>query len=174
MDFENFWNKALSETQIIRTRVQGLFTFTETHVPYIFLCESSVNEGDTLVRKGEVLVERPALILPPNHPKFEGFDFTEQEKEAALVDFLLVRGVSLPSLRYNNKTHSLDIFEDKLKTAIGHYKELLLGQEDVHTGLIVGPEDCWQYSLLIFICTQIARNADTDIRKLLEKFKKKE
>ena len=82
--------------------------------------------------------------------------------------------MTVPSLKYNNKTQSLDIREGKLGTAVGHYSQLLQQQEDVHTGLIVGPEDYWQFSLLIFVCSQVAKNADVDIRKLLDEYKKKQ
>ncbi len=175
MDLESQWQKALKETEIIRSRVQGLFTFTDTRVPYILLSESTINLGDTVVRSGEVLVEKPSLILPPNLPQFDGFEFDDKgdAHNEQFVNFLLVRGVSLPSLRYNNRTGSLDLHEDKLKGAIRHYKEILQGREDVHTGLIVGPEDCWQFSLLIFICSQVLRNSDADLRGLLDKLKGK-
>ena len=175
MDLEEIWNKALKNTEIIRTRVQALTTFTETRVPYILLSESSINIGDTVVRKGEVIVEKPAIFLPPNIPQFKGFDFEQRDagfNEDSLINFLFVRGISLPSLKYSNTTHSLDIFEDKLSKAIVHYQELLTKQENVHTGLIAASEDCWQFSVLIFICSQIAKNADMDIKKLLEKYRK--
>jgi len=154
--------------------VQALMTFSETLVPYIFLAESAVNEGNTVVRKGEILVEKPSLILPPNVPQFEGFGLEQDYGDYnSLINFLLVRGVTLPSLKYNNKTLSLDIYEGRLKDAIGHYLDQLQGQENVHTGLITGPEDCWQFSVLIFICAQIAKNVDSDIKKLLEEHKKR-
>ncbi len=175
MDFENAWGRALKNTEIIRSRVQALLTYDDTHVPYILLSESSVNVGDTVVRRGEVVIAKPSLILPPNIPQFEGFELNQGEgvNENAFINFLLVRGVTLPSMMYNNKTYSLDLFEDKLTNAIRHYKDMLQSEENVHTGLVVAPEDGWQFSLLIFICSQVARNADVDIRKLLDDFKKK-
>ena len=84
-----------------------------------------------------------------------------------------MRGISFPSLKYDNRTQSLDIHEGKLSQAIKNFQEDLQRKEDVHTGLVVGPEDCWQFSLLIFICTQVAKNADQDIRHLLDEYKKR-
>ncbi len=175
MDVQERWEKALEKTEIIRPRVQDLYTFSHTDLPYIFLSESSINTGDTVVRKGSVTVEKPSLILPLGLPHFEGFDF---EKDSGATDdkvasFLLVRGVKFPSLRYNNKTYSLDIFEGRLSKAIEQFRDKLQREEDVLTGLIIGPEDCWQFSVLIFICTQVMRSADGDIRRLMEDFKKK-
>ena len=174
MDIYEDWSRALKNTEIIRPRVQSLLTFKDTHVPYILLSESSINLGDTVVRQGEVIVEKPSLILPPNIPQFDGFDFEEESADKnAIINFLLVRGVSIPSLHYSNKTYMVDIYEGNLNKAISHYQELLQHQENVQAGLMTGPEDCWRFSVIIYICSQIAKNADTDIRKLLEEYKKK-
>ncbi|MCA9406871.1 MAG: hypothetical protein KC684_10050, partial [Candidatus Omnitrophica bacterium] len=96
------------------------------------------------------------------------FDTEEGVDQNQLINFFIVRGVSFPSLRYNNQTNSLDVFEGRLSQAIEHYKNLLQQQEDVTAGLITGPEDVWQFSLLIFVASQIMKNADMDIRKLLD------
>jgi len=175
MDLQEAWGRALKHTEIIRARVSALQTFQATHVPYILLSESSVNEGDTAVRRGEVMVDRPSLILPPNMPQLEGFDFNSEDgfDQQAMLNFLLIRGVSLPSLKYNNTTSSLDVFEGDLTKAVKHYQEDLQRQENVSAGLLVGPEDVWQFSLLIFVCSQIARNSDSDIRKLIDEYKKR-
>ena len=172
------WTKALKQTEIIRSRVQALSMSGNTCVPYLLLSESSINVGDTVVRKGEVLVQKPSLFIPPNNPQFEGFEFenedgTEAFDENSFINFLIVRGISIPSLCYDNKTSSLDIYEGKLSKAIKHHENILQQQENVHTGLLVGPEDCWQFSILIFICSQIIKNADQDIQRLLDEYHRK-
>ena len=175
MDLEKYWQKALQQTEVIRSRIQPLLTMGDTRVSYVLLSESTINVGDTVVRKGEVLMHRPSIIIPPNHPQFSGFDFEDKMSvnEESLISFLLVRGISLPSMQYNNTTSSLDIYEGKLSDAVKNYEDILIRKEDVHTGLVVGPEDCWQFSLLIFVCMQAARNAESDIRKLLEEYHRK-
>jgi len=124
MDSTSAWEKALRETNIIRSRIIGLQTFGETQVPYILLSPSTINEGDTVVRTGEVLVHRPSLILPPNIPQLEGFNFEDEEgpfKENTMINFLMVRGITLPSMKYDNKIFSLNVFEGKIENAIGFY-----------------------------------------------------
>lgn len=175
MDIQELWEKALKETQILRPRIKDLQAFSSTQLPYIILCASSVNPGDTAVRKGEVEVERPSLIMPTHSPQFEGFDFEKELKinQDLLTSFLIIRGARFPSLIYNNKTDSLSVFEGNLDKAIGFYRERLQRQEDVSSGLIVAPEDCWQFSLLIFIAQAVARSAGSDIERLLEDYRKK-
>jgi len=179
MDIYNYWTTALKQTEIVRPRVQAFLTQQDTMVSYIMLSSSTVNVGDTVVRKGEVIVQKPALFLPPASPQLEGFEFgafdTEQSEDSfkkdAFLNFLLVRGVTLPSMKYNNTTNSLEVFDGDLPKAVGHFGNLLQRQENVATGLIVGPEEGWQFSVLVYMCSQVARNADADIRNLLKEFK---
>jgi hypothetical protein len=175
MDIMDRWEKALKGTEIIRSRIHPLSFFEATELPYIFLAESAVNTGDSVVRKGKVFVEKPSVLLPENIPQLEGFDFDKEPdfNEDTVINFLIVRGVRFPSYRYNNKTNSLDIFEGRLKNAIDHFSDELQKSENVHSGLIVGPEDCWQFSILIFICAMVARSADKDIKRLLDDFEKR-
>lgn len=170
MDFNEIWNKALRKTEIIRPRVLPLSTYNVTHLPYICLSESSINKGDTAVRRGEILIEKPAIVLPHNAPQFEGFDFEKgmNVNEELFKSFLLVRGVQFPGLRYNNKSYSLDVHEGSLSRSIEHFKKELQNAENVHTGLVAAPEDCWQFSILLFICSQVARSADGDIKRLYD------
>jgi hypothetical protein len=176
MDIQKAWQKALKQTEIIRPRVQHLLTFRDTPVPYTLLSPSTINVGDTVVRKGEVIVQRPSLILPPNIPQLEGFEFDHDTGggEDEVVNYLLVRGISLPSMHYNNRTYSLDVFEGDVEQAVKQHLENLQRTENVQMGLLVGPEDCWQFSVLIYICTQVARNAQQDIKKLLQALRKRE
>ena len=170
MNIQDIWEKAVKKTEIIRPRVTPLSSVDATHLPYISLAESAVNAGDTVVRKGEVLVQKPTIVLPHNLPQFEGFDFEKemQVNEDLFKSFLLVRGVQFPAMKYNNRSVSVDVFEGSLSKAIDHHKAQLQQNENVHTGLIAGPEDCWQFSVILFVCGQVARSADGDIRRLLD------
>lgn len=171
MNLEEKWQKAIKETEIVRYRISQLLTFRPTDLPYIFLAESSINIGDTVVRKGKVLVHEASIILPYNTPYFEGFNFDVNED--TLKSFLLVRGVSFPSFKYSNETSSLEIHEGSLDKAVKHFKDELEKIEDVASGLIVGPEDCWQFSILFFIINMVSRSIPNDLKKLLKDFKER-
>ncbi len=170
MNIQDAWEKALKITEIIRPRVQPLQTFEATQLPYIFLSESLVNPGDTVVRRGNIRVERPAILLPHNMPQFEGFEFEESlhMNEEILKSFFLVRGVSFPSMKYNNKTDSLDVFGGCLPAAREHYGNRLQREENVNAGLITGSEELWQLSVLVFVCDQVVKSADGDFKKLYD------
>ena len=175
MNIQDSWEKAFKITEIIRPRVKPLETFQATHLPYIFLAESTGASGDTIVKKGEVTVERPALVLPYGLPQFMGFNLEEEMglNEDFLASFFLVRGVSFPSMKYSNSIASTDVYKGKLSEAIAHYSQALHREEDVHSGLVTGSLDCWQFSIMIFIGSQMMRSADGDFRKLFEDFQRR-
>jgi len=80
----------------------------------------------------------------------------------------------LPSMKYSNKTYSLDIFEGGLARAVSHFANQLEREEDVACGLVTGREEVWQFSLLIFICSQVARNSDVDLRRLMDDYHRRQ
>ncbi|MCK4519254.1 MAG: hypothetical protein KAU12_03950 [Candidatus Omnitrophica bacterium] len=173
MDIEKLWEKALKKTEIQRARLNKLHTFKATELPYTLLTESSVNIGDTVVRKGTIKVNKPLIIMPHQYPVFEGFNFEEDIHvgDDMLRSFLLMRGISLPSLRYSNKTYSVDLYEDSLKKAIEHYKDILQKKEDIKQGLIVGADDAWKFSLLIYVAAMVSKSASSDIQAFLNKLR---
>lgn len=174
MDIEQLWQKAQDKTEIIRGRAKALSTFSTTVVPYIFLGESIVNEGNTVVRKGKVIIEKPLIFLPEDLPQFDGFDFEKELEieQGTLQMFLLLRGIRLPSLKYNNTVDTLDIDEAPLAKAVDKYKGELEQLENVNTALVLGPEDCWQMSILLYMTSLVGRSARNDIINFIDKFKK--
>ena len=176
MDIQALWDKARKHTEILRLQLQDLATFDTTVAPYIFLAESSLNPGDTVVRKGHVLIERPSLVLPNFSPQFEGFAFDDQlhVSDETVATFLLVRGIQFPSLKYRHQVSSLDLFEGSLQQAAGHFTDQLAAAEDIRTGLVLGPEDAWQFSLLLLVGALVVRSSAGDLRRILEEWRKRQ
>lgn len=176
MDVEDKWEKAVRETKIIRYRLRNLLAFDSTELSYIFLASSTVNLGDTVVRKGKVIVHRPLIILPHgSSAQFEGFDFWDDFNLSGddIRRFLLMRGLSFPALKYKNETYNLDIFEGGIEKAAGYFSDQLERKEDIHSGLLTGPEDTWQFSVLIYVAAMAARSASSDIEKIIEELRRR-
>lgn len=176
MELMEKWNKAVQETRILRSRMRNLLAFEGTELPYVALASSSVNLGDTAVRKGKVMVHRPLIVLPSRFlPQFEGFDFEEDYEVDSdkIRRFLLMRGISFPSLKYCNETHTVDVFEGCLEKAMDHFSREMERREDVHSGLMVGPDACWQFSILIYVATLAVRSVPDDLEKLLDHINRK-
>ena len=175
-DLQELWDRARRRTEIIRMRLQDLATFNATVVPYCFLAESSLNRGDTVVRRGHVLIERPGIILPSFSPQFEGFPFDPalHLNDDALSTFLLVRGIQFPSLKYRHQLSSLDVVERSLQQAIEECADRLSAAEDVTTGLVIGPEEAWQFSILLLVGALVVRSSEGDLRRILDAWRRRQ
>ncbi|RKY42165.1 MAG: hypothetical protein DRP85_03900 [Candidatus Makaraimicrobium thalassicum] len=172
MDIEQLWEKAQRKTEVVRGRVKALSTFTRTDVPYVFLAESVLNEGHIVIRKGKIRIAKPLILLPEDLPQFEGFDFEQdlEIEQGAVQMFFLMRGIRFPSLKYNNTVQTLDIEEASLAQSVEKHKRRLERKENVNTALILGPEDCWQFSILIYMSSLVGRCARNDIINLMDRF----
>lgn len=176
MDMQALWDRARKQTEIIRMRLQDLATFDATVVPYVFLAESSLNQGDTVVRQGQVVIQRPSIVLPNFSPQFEGFEF---DKDLHMTDdtvatFLLLRGIHFPSLKYRHQVSSLDLLEQPLQKAIEQFQQRFTMAEDIRTGLVIGPEDVWQLSLLLLVGALVIRSAEGDLRRILDDWRNRQ
>jgi len=65
------------------------------------------------------------------------------------------------------------LHEGKLNQAIRFYSDDLQRKEDVKTTLISGPEDAWQFSVMIFIVMQANKFADRDIKNYLDDLRRR-
>ncbi len=174
MDIEQLWEMAQQKTEIVRGRIKGLSTFENTAVPYIFLAETTANERRTIVRKGKVLIERPLILLPEDLPQFEGFDFEEtlDLEQGAVQMFFLMRGVRFPSLKYNNIVGKLEVEAARPSKTVEKYKKNLEKKENVNTALLIGPNECWQFSILLYMASLVGRCVRSDITNLINKFRR--
>lgn len=170
MKFEENWKKAVKETEIYRVRLKHLSNYKDTNLPYIFLSESVINTNNTVVRKGNIIIDKPLIFFPSNFPQFEGFNFEEDYhiSENILCSFLLIRGINLPSLKFKNQTYTLEVLETSLEKTIKYFLQELEKKENIDSGLIVGPDDVWQFSLLIYAVGLMNRSLPYDIESFLK------
>jgi len=170
IDLEKKWNEAIKKTKIIRTRYAKLNTFNKTILPYVLINRSTINKGMTVIREGKVEVLPAMIHLPDGSPIFDGFNFfdTTEYSDETIKTFLLVRGIKLPSLKYSNDETKLDLSEKTVDEVVKDYQELLARKEDLDTGIILGIPEVWQFSLLIYILSNITKSLNNDIKNIFD------
>lgn len=175
MSVEEFWEESLNHTEIVRLPLKRLLTFGNTRFDYIFLAPSLVNKGDTVVRKGQMDVDRPSLILPHSMPTFEGFDSEGQAgiQGEELRSFFFVRGIKFPNLAYKNESYEIDLFEGPLAKAEKNFVDQVRSKENISTGICIGKDTSWQFSVLLMGCHMIDMHIDTDLQEILKRIRKK-
>ncbi len=169
MEMEEAFKLAQSETQIIRTRKNLLYTFGATRLPYICLSESLLRSGDVVVRRGEVLADRPHIAVPGMDFLFEGFE--DADDAGGELAIMLARRISMPPSKYANKAGA-EVFETgPLNAAVERAVNQLDRDNDVRTAVISAPEKVWGLSILLYVGSQVARSAPSNVQEHLERLR---
>ncbi|MDR1613246.1 MAG: hypothetical protein LBT97_10775 [Planctomycetota bacterium] len=171
MDMEEAFRLAQTDTQFIRIRKNLLYTFGSTRLPYVCLTARLADENGIIVRTGEVMAEKPQIAIPGDQISFEGFgDFPSSGLAADEGDFavILARRISMPPSKYVNKSGSEKCESGTISEAIERVMNRLDGENDVRTGVFTAPEQVWGLSVLLYVGSQVARSAPSNVQEHLE------
>lgn len=163
--------EAVRNTKILRARKNYLFTFGNTRLPYVMVANSLINAGSSIIRTGEVVVEKPQIIISNDSSAFEGFDIDRSLVDLDQVKFALMsRGISFPQMNYKNSTQFLEVVSDKLEVIIERQMNQFEDANDSRVGLIQCREDTWNLSLLHYVLTQVVRSSTSNMQEYLERY----
>jgi len=166
MNFHEALELAKSGTEIYKARKNILYTFGPTRLPYI--CLSQDSSGGICVREGEVTADRPAIAIPGDNWKFEGFEAEGVDGEG-MIPVLVARGIHFPPLNYTNKHQPMRTVYREMKELVDEELNRLDAASDLRTGVFRAPNDLWQISLLIYVGAQVARSAPANIAEHIER-----
>lgn len=171
MSFEEDFGRALAETTIHRGRRSRLLTVGTTELPYVLLNRSRVNRGDTVVRRGVLRVEEPALLLLHRPHQFEGFSDDEGEGDRRDAMVAVGRLAHFPPAQYTNKQVQMDVLDGDIEQVLKQVDRSLDDERDERTGLITGPVEVWHFSLLVYVAQQIRESAGADVGDLARRLR---
>ncbi len=159
---------ARENTRVVRARKHILYTFGATRLPYICLTSPSDTGERVRIRRGEVTADRPTIALPGQSSEFLGFDLDEgDEEEAGRV--LIARRVQIPPARYVNRSEASALESGPLEAAIERTLRRLDEHHDIRTAVIQAEEDFWNISILLYVGSQIARSAPSNVAEHIER-----
>ena len=166
--FKHYWR----QTEIIREYQRILFTFGDMELPYVFVAESKQLADRTMVRRGKVFLQKPRIVLPESGKRmeFEGFEHPNiLGREAAY----LFRAAKLPFSHISNRP----IADEKLEYGnVSAILEKINSQMDHHndtdTGLIKGPLEGADVSLIRYSFGLAIKSAPENINEFLEHLQK--
>ncbi len=142
---------ALSHTQLVRPPEQRLSTFGSTNIHYYLLTEPLDSVGETRIREGKVIAERPRIVTPGYFLNtFEGFG--EHAKEQAMA--ILNRYGYEPDIleyRYKNRVDDTWVISEHISQVISKISEKIDNEKDTLAAILKGPDDAWQISLMKFV-----------------------
>jgi hypothetical protein len=161
------FDRSQKNTRIVRKRKNLLYTFGNTKLPYVFLADSTVNEGDIVVRKGEITVNPLKIITMNELPAFEGFQMEGVEDQD--MPLILNRCVRFPPATYKNSNSSLDVVPGPLDGVVEDNVNKLDQKNDIRTGVICGLDDLWAFALLEYVGQMVVNSAESNINEYMER-----
>lgn len=164
MDYQEALALAQSETEIIRERKNLLYTFGATRLPYVCLSARATDAGHVAVRYGEVTAQKPQIAFPGQDASFEGFDVEGGEG----LPVFLARRVEMPPARYVNTEGESRVEVGGVEAVIERVYNELEENHDIRTAIIRAPDAVWRISILLYIGSQIARSASSNISEHME------
>jgi hypothetical protein len=169
MNFTEDFSRAIEETEVHRGRRSRLLTVGSTELPYILLNRSLVHKGDTVVRRGVLKVEEPAIMLMQRPHQFEGFGDESGDPNEALV--AIGRLARFPPARYTNREVQMDVEDKPLDAVLRDLDHFLDENCDERTGLISGPVEIWHLSLMVYVGHMIRQSAGGDFTDLIKRLR---
>ena len=167
MEMEEAFKLAQEDTKFIKERKNLLYTFGATRLPYICISQDRENADFVTVRSGEVLADKPQIAIPGEMFSFEGFEeLKEMFEDEPFV--ALARRISIPPSKYVNKAESTERAPAPMSEVIQRVVNKLENDNDVRTGVISAPDQVWSLSVLLYVGSQVARSAQSNVQEHFE------
>lgn len=171
MDIDNDRiESAALNTEIVRHPRQHLATFGITNIYYYIVTEPSYQEfteatGETVIREGRVIAERPKIVTPYYLTNLEGFSSDARRYFNMLLE---MHGADTPGLfySYKNEPLNLNIVSDSVQAIIEKLNEEIDKKGDPLASIIKGQDDLWDVSLLKFIYEITSRSLRSNVSQL--------
>ena len=161
---------AIENTEVLRPPRQALATFGTTNIRYYLVTrpvysEAASAEGETVVREGRVISERPQVVTPTYLINMEGFgDHARHYLEMMIRRF----GPHAPGIfyKYRNEPKDLSIVSDTLEAVVQNLNTRIDQAGEQLTAIIKGVDELWDVSLMKFIHEVTASSLGSNISEL--------
>lgn len=160
---------AIRHTQVLRPPRQALETFGITKIRYHLLTAPAyadlvAGEGETVVREGHVIAERPRVVTPYYLMNLQGFSHHARR----YLEKIAQEGHSSPGLlyRYRNEVEGLSIVSEPLDQLAQKLTEKLEREGIALAAIIKGVDELWDVSLLRFIHEFTLRSLRSNVTDL--------
>ena len=154
-EFDRRIEIALQLTRVLRPPKQHLATFGVTDLRYYLVTTPSYSDvvpsaEESVVREGNVVSQRPAIVTPTYMLNLEGFGHDARQYMESMVRQY---GPNSPGLlyQYRNEPGKLDIVGGEANVVAGRIADDLDQRGVDSAAVIVGTDDLWDLSLMKFI-----------------------
>jgi hypothetical protein len=168
--FEECWRA----TEVVREYQRMLFTFGDMELPYVLIAEHGRFKDRTVVRKGVMLLQKPHILLPPS---YSGLQFQEGFEHANAIPpeaVFLLRAMQLPYSQISNRPIAKEQMEyGSLQSVLDRFDREMESGEDMETGLIKGPVDGADISLMRYSLGLAIKSTPGNVKEFFEHLRRR-
>jgi hypothetical protein len=163
---EEFFEKAIRNTEILKMPKCKISTFGTTNIDYYILSSS---DDKTRIRDGKVISRRPEIIRPAQISElFEGFeDFAEKYGEELFEAF--GKDIKILNYKFKNQPNSTTESSSTISEVYEKLKEQLGESRHNMSAIIRADEATWQISIMKFIVEITLKSAGGNIMDFEER-----
>jgi hypothetical protein len=165
-------SNAVLLTHVLRQPKQHLATFGVSNLRYYLVTEPSYDLApgveESVIRQGQVVSQRPAIVTPTYMLNLEGFSQSAQRYMESLMSQF---GPNIPGLlyQYHNEPGGLEIISGRAPEVAQRIASDLDKQGLDSTAVILGVDDLWDVSILKFIYEYTASSLTSNIGEMQAK-----
>jgi len=164
--FQEQFDEAWQAVDVVRYSQPNLFTFGDTRLKYTVIAPSEIHQGETVLREGQVVVQKPMIInlLGAEGVHLEGFGEFDQ-----MPGFLIERMAYIPRLNYRNQEGRMEIVSTPANELIEQVIKKLDTEGDNLMGVMKSPAGAWQIGVLRYSVEKIVQSTPYNIQELRER-----
>ena len=164
---------AAEQTEVLRPPRQHLATFGLTNVQYYLVTEPSYADltgevRETVVREGQVVVERPQIVTPSYLLNFfQGFDHGRE-----FAEFLMeAHGPHSPGLLYSYRHELKDtsIVSDPPDVVAGRLVDMVEREGQHLAAVVKGVDHLWDISVMKFVHDLTVGSLGKNVQEMAER-----
>ena len=127
--------------------------------------EVTGGSGETVIREGRVVADRPKIVTPYYLSRLDGFSVDARRYFEML---LRMHGADAPGLfyTYKNEPKGLNIVSDNMMAVVAKLNDEIDSKNDPLASIIRGQDDLWDVSLLKFIYEITSRSLPSNLSQL--------
>ncbi|MCL2706909.1 MAG: hypothetical protein FWE97_01905 [Dehalococcoidia bacterium] len=168
MNEEDRLLNAIGHTTVLRRPRQALATFGVTNISYYILSHPAYAEqeiGETVVRTGRVIANRPHIVTPYYLSRLDGFSVDARRYFSKLIE---VHGPDAPGVYYTYRNEHLntDVVSDSIDKVIDRINAEIDERNDPLAAVIRGDDTLWDVALMKFIFEITRASANWNIKEL--------
>lgn len=161
------FREAWEAVRIARPVHYTLFTFGESVLPYILVCQAAPPQSTVSITRGDVRITRPLIITPDNaSPEFE--NFFESQEDGAIAGFLMSRTAAFSHLKFTNEHGAARIVSDSVQEAVDRLSRQLDDEDEDRVAILTAPARMGGVAILKYAADRVWQSAPGNVQELRE------